>query len=250
MSEPEVSSSGGGNGDGDSGRLGGDVVDSCPQRAGRLSRRGGGMSRWGAAVLGAAALALGAVGVAAAADSSPTPSPSGSAEINPDERAGADERGQRMKRLHGGGFGGPGGPGMRGAIRGEWVVPDGEGGYRTMASQRGEVTSVSSDRIVIRSEDGTSREYAVDDDTLVNSRRGGITDVEEGTQAQVMALKTGSTYTAVQVIDVEATRGAHERFGGPRMGKPGREMPAPPPPGSSTAPSGTISLGAEEFATA
>ena len=217
-----------------------DVVTSGPSESPRRSR----LPRWGVAAVAAGALVLGAVGVAAAADSTPAPAPSGSAAGplagEPGPMGGPGPR--HMK-----GMGPGGGMHMKGAIRGEWVVPDGDGGYRTMASQRGEVTAVDADSITVKSEDGTSRTYVVDDETAVNSGRAGISDVEVGAQAHVMAVKSGSTYTAVHVVDVDQMREMHERFGPPRLRDRDRMAPDA---GASTAPSGSLQLETEGSATA
>ena len=76
----------------------------------------------------------------------------------------------------GGGMpGGPGGPGgQHGAIggpgpaavgstslHGEFVVPDGAGGYTTVLTQTGTVTAISPTSITVRSEDGYSQTYVI-----------------------------------------------------------------------------------------
>jgi hypothetical protein len=76
----------------------------------------------------------------------------------------------------GGGMpGGPGGPGgQHGAIggpgpaavgstslHGEFVVPDGSGGYSTVLTQTGTVTAISSTSVTVRSEDGYSQTYVI-----------------------------------------------------------------------------------------
>jgi hypothetical protein len=99
------------------------------------------------------------------------------------------------------GGGMPGGPGgQRGAIggtgpaamgatslHGEFVVPDGSGGYTTVLTQTGMVTAISATSITVRSEDGYSQTYvipnaagagtplAVDDHVVVRATRNGQT---------------------------------------------------------------------------
>jgi hypothetical protein len=100
------------------------------------------------------------------------------------------------------GPGGPGGPGgQRGAIgapgpaavdatslHGEFVVPDGAGGYSTVLTQSGEVTAISPTSITVRSEDGYTQTFvipstagnagapfAVDDQVVVRATRDGQT---------------------------------------------------------------------------
>jgi hypothetical protein len=100
------------------------------------------------------------------------------------------------------GPGGPGDPGGRhGAIgdpgpaavgstslHGQFVVPDGSGGYSTMLTQTGTVTAISPTSITVRSEDGYSQTYiipktagnagppfAVDDHVVLRATRNGQT---------------------------------------------------------------------------
>jgi hypothetical protein len=100
------------------------------------------------------------------------------------------------------GGGTPGGPGgQQGAIgasgpaamgamslHGEFVVPDGAGGYTTEVTQTGTVTAMSATSITVRSEDGYSQTYvipntagnagvpfAVDDQVVVHATRNGQT---------------------------------------------------------------------------
>jgi hypothetical protein len=100
------------------------------------------------------------------------------------------------------GPGGPGGPGgQRAAIgapgpaavgatslHGEFVVPDGAGGYTTVLTQSGAVTAISPTSITVRSEDGYTQTYvipstagnagapfAVDDQVVVRATRDGQT---------------------------------------------------------------------------
>ncbi|MEV0151397.1 MULTISPECIES: hypothetical protein [unclassified Nonomuraea] len=126
-------------------------------------------------------------GVAAAAALSPAPSPPPSASPSgtPSDRA----PGWRHRM----GIGGP-------PIHGEYVVPDGEGTYVTVATQYGDVTSVDQDSVTVKSEDGYTKEYAVDADTRIN-RGGGIDTVKTGQKVMVMAKVDGGTATAVAIRD-------------------------------------------------
>ena len=97
-----------------------------------------------------------------------------------------------------------------GAIHGEFTVPDGNGGFRTMTVQTGTVTSVSTTSIEVKSADGFTKKYAVDDGTLVNAGRDGIANVKAGDTVTVRALGSGSTAKAVAVNDltnIKALRG-------------------------------------------
>ena len=59
-------------------------------------------------------------------------------------------------------MGGPG-PAAVGAtsLHGEFVVPDGAGGYTTVVTQTGAVTAISPTSITVRSEDGFSQTYVI-----------------------------------------------------------------------------------------
>jgi hypothetical protein len=88
----------------------------------------------------------------------------------------ATDTGSHLAGPHQGPGGMPGGPppaagiGMHGsvgptigatALHGEFVVPDGAGGYTTMLSQTGTVTAVSPSSITVRSADGYTQAYAI-----------------------------------------------------------------------------------------
>ena len=160
-----------------------------------------------------ACLGAGATGVALADNTptstvSPTPSASPSADAKGD---GARPNGRKGHR--------PGGPhalgklGGRGALHGEFVVPDGNGGFRTMVVQRGEVTAVSKTEITVVSEDKFSATYAVTEDTLVNAARDGITTIKKGAKVNVAATKAGDKATAVHIGDQSARKAMRERMG-------------------------------------
>jgi hypothetical protein len=154
----------------------------------------------------------------AAAQSSPSPSPSQSqAQADP----GDPQRGPKGGGRHGHGHGGMG-------IHGEFVAPAPNGGYQTIATQRGEVTAVSATSLTVKSEDGFSRTYSVGDDTLVNAGNNGIADVKNGDQVHVTAIVADGKAAAVDVRD--ATQAGRIRG---RLGRPGGRDGTPPgaPPG-------------------
>ncbi len=161
------------------------------------------------------------------AQTDPTPSPSQTAPGTPGAPAprGPMDGGR-------GKHGGKHGMGM--GIHGEFVTAAPGGGWQTIATQRGEVTAVSATSLTIRSEDGFSRTYSVDDNTLVNAGNEGIDDVENGDDVRVTALVVDGKYNAVQVNDGTQVERLH-----------GRWRPAPPPlpngtaPGTGTAPGAT-----------
>src|SRR5207245_10029091 len=85
---------------------------------------------------------------------------------------------------HGFGHHGFGGGGMHG----EFVVPKPGGGYQTVLTQLGTVESVSSSSITVKSEDGFSHTYTVNNDTLVYAGDNGIADVAHGDTVRVLAV--------------------------------------------------------------
>ena len=171
-------------------------------------------------------LALGAAGIAGAADDPTTsPSPGTGAKVVPGP--GAD----KLRGLSGGHGHGPGGrhgfgP-LGGALHGEFVVPDGSGGYRTVLTQRGVVTAVSTTSLTVKSEDGYSKTYVLNPSTVVVSGRDGIGTVENGESVAVMATEAGGTATATHVKDLTSLKEIRDKRGPKRA------------PGSGTAPGGT-----------
>jgi hypothetical protein len=172
-----------------------------------------------------AGLAGGATGVALAADNTPTstvsPTPSASPSAGAPKGDGARPKLPKGLRPggprvgHGLGMLGGGGP-----VHGEFVVPDGNGGFRTVVVQRGEVTAVSKTSITVVSEDKFATTYAVTADTLVNAARDGITTIKKGAKVSVTATKAGGKATAVHIGDQSARKAMKERLGldGPATG--------------------------------
>jgi hypothetical protein len=149
----------------------------------------------------------GVAGVAIAATDTPTPSPS-----SPSESQNLEPRHGKMF-----GFGGRHMFGMFGALHGEFVVPDADSGYQTLAVQRGEVTGVSKDQVTVKSADDFSKTYAVTGDTSVNGGRDGIDSVKVDDQVYVIASVANGKYTALQVVDVDDAWRPFERFGPRRL---------------------------------
>ncbi|MBA2751148.1 MAG: hypothetical protein H0U41_02775 [Actinobacteria bacterium] len=108
-------------------------------------------------------------------------------------------------------------------IHGEHVTAAPGGGYQTIATQRGEVTDVNDSSIAVKSEDGFTRTYSVDDNTLVNAGNQGIADVKKGDQVHVKAIVKDGKAAAVQVNDGTQVGRIHDRW-----------MPPPPAPGTGT----------------
>ncbi len=154
------------------------------------------------AVSAAGLIALGVAGLAIATAQTPPASPS-PGETSPD-------------RVFGGRLGGQGGFGHhglgRGVLHGEFTTAAPAGGYQTLAVQNGEVASVSASSITIRSDDGFSRTYRVDDNTLVNAGNDGIADVRDGDTVRITAVVSGQTARAVDIVDVTRVRESRGRW--------------------------------------
>jgi hypothetical protein len=173
-------------------------------------------------VAGAAA-AAGTIGLAAAQTGTTTPpttvAPANGAPPNSSTPA-PPKAGPRGGP--GGPFGGFGGPGGN-VVHGEFVVPQGSG-FETLDVQTGSVTEVSTAAITVKSADGFTKTYTVTADTLVNSARDGIGSIQNGNTVRVTATVSGSTSTAVSVIDVTTIQNERPKFAPHR----------PAPPASST----------------
>jgi hypothetical protein len=198
-------------------------------------RRSSRASRWiGAAAAVGIGVTLGAAGIAAAAPD-PSPSPSAGSKVAPGAPAPGGPGMPGMRHGHGmRGEGGPGGFGMRGAVHGEFTVPDGTG-WRTVAMQRGAVTAVSSTSLTVKSKDGYTKTYVITATTLVNAARDGIGSIKTGDEVAVVATVKSGTATAVDVRDVSQIREQRKQFAPP--GGPGG--PGAPGPGGPAAPGGT-----------
>jgi hypothetical protein len=168
-----------------------------------MSERGRRLRAWLVASGVAAGATLAGIGVAAAqTDGSTTTPPAATTAPAPGPG--------------GPGFKAHGGPGM-GGIHGEFVTPKQGGGYQTLATQLGDVTAVSASSITVKSEDGYSKAYAVNDNTMVNAGNDGIADVKTGDKVHVTAVVEDGKYRAVEVMDVTQ---------GQKLGEQWR--PAPP----------------------
>jgi hypothetical protein len=118
----------------------------------------------------------------------------------------------------GGGMGGRGGgaAGLPGALHGEFVTADGNGGYARKLVQTGEVTAVSDTSITAKSADGYTKTYTIDSATVK-------TAVETGDQVTVLAT------------DAAKAESISERGGGMRGGLPGGQQQGVPPRRDGTA---------------
>lgn len=157
----------------------------------------------GAVALLAAGGLVGAVLTLSGGAAAQTSSPSQSS--TPDGTAPDGMRGKPGRGMHGGKLGGPG-------IHGEFVVPNGSGGYQTIVNQRGEATAVSTTSITVKSEDGYSATYVVNADTLVNAARDGISTIKVGDTVHVRGIRSGDTRTAVHISDGTLMKQGRERL--------------------------------------
>jgi hypothetical protein len=127
----------------------------------------------------------------------------------------------------GGQNGGPGGTGggmntLGSALHGEFVVSDGNGGYTTELMQVGKVTAISSTSLTAASDDGFTKTYTIDANTVVggggqggtngtnnssnnssnnNSGSSNLSSIATGDTVTVVAKTSGNTATAGSVSE-------------------------------------------------
>ena len=171
-----------------------------------------------AALAGAVALALTGTGVAIAWAADPSP-PSSSAPGNSDKAQGhnkADkaqghnkpDKAERPQHLHG-----------------ESVVKKADGTFATELGQRGTVEAVSGNSITVRSEDGYSQAYTVNDETKITQvaaadstpgtadggkrpkpAAGSIADIATGDVVRISGVKDGDQVTAERILEGDTDR--------------------------------------------
>jgi hypothetical protein len=153
----------------------------------------------------------------------PAPAAPGS-PANPGQAAPNGKPGGGFGRGHHGGsfgklfgFGGFGGFGHFGGLHGEFTIrrPDGNG-FQTVAVQTGEVTAVSPSSITVKSADGYSRTYSVDENTVVGSGRDGIGTVKTRDTVRVAGVVEGGQAKAAAVIDSTSLGRIGEHWGVPK----------------------------------
>jgi hypothetical protein len=96
------------------------------------------------------------------------------------------------------GSGGGSGPAAVGStsLHGEFVVPDGPGGYTTVLTQTGTVTAISPTSITVRSEDGFSQTYVIPS-TAGNAG----TPFAMDDRVVVRATRNGQTATVTNIVN-------------------------------------------------
>lgn len=197
-----------------------------------------------AAIVAAATLGAGAftgATMALAADDTASPNPSANGQ-----------QGERGMEGHGGQGerGGHGGPGQRGPREGgpghllhsEGVAKDADGNFITVRMQEGEVTAVTAISLSVKSADGYTSTYVLNDATVVERDREDAAP-KVGDTVHVRAIVDGTTATAEHVhalspekaAELEQLReGMGEGMGeghGPGHGGPGRGGPGRGGPG-------------------
>jgi hypothetical protein len=132
----------------------------------------------------------------------------------PGRRGGRGHHGGPLGKLFGlGGFGFGRGGGLHGEVT--MRKPDGNG-FQTWAFQTGEVTAVSPSSITVKSEDGFSRTYSVDENTVVGSGRDGIGTVKTGDTVRVAGAIEGGQAKAAAILDSTSLGKIGEHWGFPK----------------------------------
>lgn len=124
---------------------------------------------------------------------------------------------------------------------GELVVKT-KDGTRTVSVQHGAVQQASGTSLVVKSEDGTTWTYAVDDKTRVrkDGQKVAAGELKSGDEVRVFAVKQGDSRLARLVVDGRPPRpmpGGHDD-GGPGNGGPAQGGAPGQPPAPGTTPSG------------
>lgn len=146
----------------------------------------------------------------------PAPAP-GPAQGFPGRPFGHGGRGRGHGGPFGKLFGGGLGFGHFGGLHGEITMrkPDGNG-FQTVAMQTGEVTAVSPSSITLKSEDGYSRTYSVDENTVVGSGRDGIGTVKTGDTVRIAGLVEDGIAKAMGILDSTSLGKIGDHWGFPK----------------------------------
>lgn len=99
--------------------------------------------------------------------------------------------------------------GLRGAIRGELVVPgDEEGTFKTIRIDRGVLARVDGSTVVINEDDGTSVDIATSDGTRISrdGSRATLGDLKEGDHIRVLRVKEGDGFVTQSVHAISPER--------------------------------------------
>ncbi|MBB4904652.1 hypothetical protein [Actinophytocola algeriensis] len=162
--------------------------------------------RAGAAIAVVGAVSIGAIGIAAASSGETTAAAQPTSAPAPDD----DEHwrgpwGGPWRGGFGGGSGGFGdvlGADVDGILHGEVVLSKEGGGTQTVLVQKGAVTAVSATEVTVKSTDGFTTAYSVNDDTKVRADEDRIGSVAKDEEVLVVAPKSGDKHTATVLIDL------------------------------------------------
>jgi len=132
----------------------------------------------------------------------------------------------KLYRGFGHGFGHKG-FGFGGALHGQFTAPAPNGGFQTILVQRGTVESVSGSSITVKSEDGYTHTYSVDNNTLVAAGNNGIADVANGDTVRVLAVGNA----AKEIVDATKVQSLRQEYRGYNH----KNDETPEPSGSPTA---------------
>ncbi|MFF3667707.1 hypothetical protein [Microtetraspora malaysiensis] len=120
---------------------------------------------------------------------------------------------------------GPPGHGMEGplgAVHGELVVPKRGGGYQTVTTQTGTVTSISQNSVSVQSTDGYARTYTINDSTRVCADRRGLADIASGDTVWVISPGKENNAPAALLVNLSRPQWptGHEGAGSPGVPTP------------------------------
>jgi hypothetical protein len=115
------------------------------------------------------------------------------------------------------------------ALHGEFTVETSDGEYQVRTVQRGAVTGTGTDTVTVKSEDGYTATYRIDDDTRIikDGEQAKLADLAKDDSVYVVGVKSGSTVTARLVQDGCLAEKGFRRGGGPRWWRPGPPAEAP-----------------------
>ncbi|GAA4579394.1 hypothetical protein GCM10023194_04970 [Planotetraspora phitsanulokensis] len=115
------------------------------------------------------------------------------------------------------------------AIHGQLVVPKQGGGYQTVTTQTGVVTSIQQNSVAVKSEDGFARTYTIDANTRVCAGREGLSGVKSGHKVWVISTAQGNSSTAILLADL--TQPPWPPWAGGAVTSPQPTTPTPLPSG-------------------
>jgi Domain of unknown function (DUF5666) len=190
------------------------------------------LAAWGAvgvlAVLAVSGILISQVN-AATATQTPTPSATSPDPDEPDELVLPGPRGH-LKRFV------PGFPGrgLGGTLHGEFTAETDDGVYKVFVVQRGEVTGKGENTLTVKSEDGFTATYAINDDTRIikDGDSAKLADIANGDTVHVMGTKSGGSTTATFVLDGQCPGMGFRHWGW--RDKDRDVKPAPTTPSAST----------------